>query len=77
VLWRSGSGLPRITIHGLRRTFNNLCRQVAAGQVVRAITGHVTDAMTVHYSHVDKSEKHAAADRVLQLVRSSGGSENG
>jgi integrase len=29
----------RQTIHGLRRTFNNLVRQVASGEVVRSMTG--------------------------------------
>ena len=31
---------------------NNLLRQVAQGEVVRAVTGHVTERMTEHYSHV-------------------------
>ncbi len=46
----------RVTIHGLRRTFNNLSRQVAGEIVARSITGHVTQAMTEHYSHVDAKE---------------------
>jgi hypothetical protein len=37
--------------------------------VTRAITGHVTEAMTEHYSHVDASEKRAAAERMMTLVR--------
>jgi integrase len=41
----------RVTTHGLRRTFNNLSRQVAGDIVTRSITGHVTEAMTEHYSH--------------------------
>jgi integrase len=60
----------RITTHGLRRTWNNLLRQVAAGEVVRATTGHVTEAMTEHYSHVHQNEKAQAATRALSLVRS-------
>lgn len=64
------AGVTRgITVHGLRRTFNNLARQVASGEVVRSITGHVTAAMTEHYSHVDVREKRAAAAGVLRLVR--------
>jgi hypothetical protein len=41
-----------IPVHGFRRTFNNLPRQVASGEVVRSMTGHVTERMTEHYSHV-------------------------
>jgi integrase len=59
----------RITTHGLRRTWNNLLRQVTAGEVVRAITGHVTERMTEHYSHVGRDEKANAAARALSLVR--------
>ncbi len=63
------AGVPhRVTLHGLRRTLNNLARQVASGDVVRAITGHQTAEMTHHYSHVDHAEKAQAVARVLQLV---------
>jgi len=59
----------RITTHGLRRTWNNLLRQVTAGEVVRSITGHVTERMTEHYSHVGRDEKAHAAQRALSLVQ--------
>lgn len=59
----------RITTHGLRRTWNNILRQVTAGEVVRAITGHATERMTEHYSHVHQNEKAQAATRALSLVR--------
>lgn len=59
----------RITTHGLRRTWNNILRQVTAGEVVRSITGHSTEAMTAHYSHVHQNEKAQAATRALSLVR--------
>jgi hypothetical protein len=35
---------------------------VASGEVARAITGHVTVAMTDHYAHVDTGEKKAAVE---------------
>lgn len=57
-----------LTTHGLRRTFNDLARRVATGQVVRAIVGHTTEAMTEHYSMIDASEKHAVQAAVIQLV---------
>ena len=59
----------RLTGHGLRRTFNDLLRRVAEGQVVRAITGHNTVAMTEHYSHIDAGEKQAASRRMFQSVK--------
>lgn len=58
----------RVTVHGLRRTFNNLSRQVAGAIVTRAITGHVTEEMTEHYSHVDRAEKLHAANQVVALA---------
>jgi integrase len=63
----------RFTIHGFRRTFNNIARQVAGEIVTRSITGHVTQAMTEHYSHVGREEKLAAAGSVVRLVFGAGG----
>jgi integrase len=64
-----GCGITkRVSVHGLRRTFNNLSRQVAGEIVTRSITGHVTTAMTEHYSHVDAREKLAAASKILLLL---------
>jgi hypothetical protein len=42
---------------------------VAIGEVARAITGHVTVAMTDHYAHVDAGEKKAAVEGMLRLIR--------
>jgi len=47
----------KVTPHGLRHTANNELRKVTSGEVVRAIIGHTTEAMTHHYSHVDEIEK--------------------
>ena len=58
----------RFTLHGFRRTFNNLARQTASSLVVRSITGHVTDRMFEHYSHVEADEKRRAAHEVVRLV---------
>jgi integrase len=63
----------RITPHGLRRTFNNLVRQVEADAVViRSITGHSTEQMREHYSHVGVEEKQRAQRGVAELVRNVG-----
>lgn len=64
--------LPRVTVHGLRRTFNNLARQMTSREVLKSITGHVTDTMVEHYSFVSGSEKRTAARAVgasIGLVR--------
>lgn len=56
------------TLHGFRHTFNNLLRQATTGEVVRSMTGHVTQRMTEHYSHVEVGEKRAALVRALSPV---------
>lgn len=61
----------RVTPHGMRHTWNDLLRRVASADVQKAITGHVTEAMREHYSHVDRAEKAEAASRALHLVRGS------
>lgn len=58
------AGVTRITPHGLRRTFNDMARRNASGEVVRALLGHASEAMTDHYSIVDAAEKAAAAQAV-------------
>lgn len=59
----------RFTVHGLRRTFNDLTRRAGAdGIVTRALTGHVTEAMTAHYSTVGLDEKREAVAGVVRLV---------
>lgn len=58
----------RFTLHGFRRTFNNLARQVASRLVVQSITGHLSLRMFEHYSHVEADEKRRAAQEVVRLV---------
>ncbi|MGD0837004.1 MAG: hypothetical protein ABSB49_10230 [Polyangia bacterium] len=36
--------------------------------MTRSITGHVTQSMTEHYSHVGGEEKLAAAGQIVRLV---------
>jgi integrase len=73
--------LPRITVHGLRRTFNNLVRQQAPGIVTRSIMGHVSEIMTSHYSIAGADEKKKAVAAVFEMVRAdnlpSGGPSSG
>ena len=64
----AAAGVPRITPHGLRRTFNDLGRQVADRLIMKAIVGHTTDAMNEHYSHVRVEEMAAAQRAVIERV---------
>jgi integrase len=64
----------RFTVHGLRRTFNDLARKAKVDAVVtKALTGHVTEKMREHYSSVDLEEKRAAVSAVGKLVPILGG----
>lgn len=50
--------VPRITPHDFRAFFNT--RLLAAGvhpELVRAMTGHTTEAMTEHYAHIEPADK--------------------
>ena len=60
----------RFTVHGLRYTFTDLVRRANVDAVVRrALTGHVTEEMQRHYSHVGIDEKRAAIAGVIRLVQ--------
>ena len=58
----------RFTPHGMRRTWNNIARQLADGMVVRSMIGHADKAMTEHYSRVGIDEKRVAAEAVARVV---------
>lgn len=61
-----------VTIKGLRKTFNNLCRQVSSTMVTQALTGHVTDEMTEHYAYIEEAEKRDAVVRIARLITPTG-----
>jgi integrase len=63
------AGVERVTVHGLRRTFNNLARQLTSREVLKSITGHVTDTMVEHYSFVGADEKTRAARAVAGVLK--------
>lgn len=65
------AGVPYVTPHGLRRTFNNLGRQVTERDILKAMSGHATDVMVEHYSHVELDEKQAAAKAILTMIQAS------
>ena len=58
----------RFTVHGFRRTWNNLLRQVASGAITRSMIGHEAEEMFLHYSHIERGEKQTAVERALALV---------
>jgi len=67
----------RVTTHGLRRSFNNLIRQVAGGIIVRSIVGHSDEGMTEHYSRVGGAEKLAAVGGIVKLIPGLNGESGG
>jgi integrase len=71
--------VERFTVHGLRRTFNDLTRRAGVdGVVIKSLTGHVTEKMRTHYSTVGLDEKLAAVSSVHRLVPlGNGGSGDG
>lgn len=62
----------RFTIHGLRRTAETRIRDVAGGEIAKALAGHDTDAMLEHYAAITTETKLAtmrlAFDAVLDLA---------
>ena len=65
------------TVHGLRRTFNDLTRRAGVDSVViRSLTGHVTERMREHYSTVALDEKRAALASVIRLVGAESGADS-
>jgi integrase len=68
----------RFTIHGLRRTFNDLTRRAGVdGVVIKSLTGHVTEKMRNHYSTVGLDEKLVAVSSVHRLVPLGSGDAGG
>jgi integrase len=71
------SPILRLTPKGLRRTFNDLTRQVAEKQIVQDIMGHSDERMTERYSVVRGAERTLAVTRALSAVRDRGGNPGG
>jgi integrase len=64
----AAAGVPRVTTHGLRRTFNDAARRRGSREALMAITGHVTDEMVSHYSIADGAERSALARAVAVAI---------
>jgi hypothetical protein len=59
----------KVTGRALRRTFQDLTREAEVDAVVaKAISGHATDAMRVHYSTAADSEVQTGIAKVISLA---------
>jgi len=59
-----------ITPRAMRRTFQDLTRKAQVeGVVARAISGHATDAMRVHYSTAQDAEISSALGKIVDLAK--------
>ena len=58
----------RVTVHGLRRTFNTLAMQEASGELVRKVIGHADSAMTIHYLAPDLDARRKLSTSVFGRV---------
>lgn len=59
----------RITPRAMRRTFQDLAREAQVADVVtRAVSGHATDTMQLHYSSVSGDEMKRSLARVVSLA---------
>ncbi len=61
--------IKTVTGRALRRTFQDLTRAAEVDAVVaKAISGHATDAMRVHYSTASDAEMQAGIAKVIDLA---------
>lgn len=70
------AGIPSVSPHSFRRTFENMLRQAGVdGLVRRAMAGWRSDDAQAIYASVDRTERDAAANRVVQLVMGAPGKD--
>ena len=63
------ANLPPISLHSFRRTYENLLRQAGVDQLVRrSLAGWRSDNAQRIYAGIDKRERDAAGDAMVQLV---------
>jgi integrase len=64
-----GSGLPRVSPHSFRRTWENVLRRAGVDQMVRrAMAGWRSERAQAIYSQVDLEEAKLEADRAARIV---------
>jgi hypothetical protein len=60
--------MPKLTPKAMRRTWKDVARSAGIEAAVRkAVTGHATDAMEVHYSTAQSGEKRDAVEKVVSI----------
>jgi hypothetical protein len=65
---RTALGMPKLTPKAMRRTWKDVARSAGIEAAVRkAVTGHATDAMEVHYSTAQSGEKRDAVEKVVSI----------
>jgi integrase len=63
------AGLPRVSLHALRRTFENLLRSAGVDQLVRrSLAGWRTESAQAIYAQVSPEERLQAVQKMAQLV---------
>lgn len=63
------AGVPRITPHSFRRTYENLLRQAGVNDLVRrSLAGWRTTHAQAIYAGIDRTERTAASERMVELV---------
>lgn len=60
--------LPRVNLHKLRRSVNDIVRTHSGAAVAQSLLGHATESMSVHYSTVRLPEKERALAELLELT---------
>lgn len=65
----AASGIPPISVHSLRRTWENLLRKAGVESLVRrSMAGWRTEEAQAIYASVDRSERDAAGAAVVRMV---------
>lgn len=68
----------RVTPRAMRRTFNDLAREIGLEAVItRSISGHADDRMRIHYSTARDAEQRAALEKVTVALEGEGGKRGG
>jgi integrase len=65
---RKASGLPMLRFHNLRHTFISRMAELGVPlQVTQSAVGHMSDAITNHYTHISERAARAAVEKLEQL----------
>ncbi|MGB8781811.1 MAG: site-specific integrase [Terriglobales bacterium] len=65
---RKAAGLPRLRFHNLRHTYVTRMAELGVPlQVTQSAVGHLSDAITAHYTHVSANVARAAVEKLEQI----------